>query len=58
MHQVAIEMFKVKNDLSLTHGLQFMKELLAHKANDKGTRSGDTFVRPHIRILSKKEIGH
>ena len=49
IHQVAIEIFKVKNDLSPP----FMKELFSHKENYKGTRSGDTFVRPHVDSVKK-----
>ena len=49
IHQVAIEMFKVKHDLSPP----FMKEIFCHKGNDKGTRSGDIFVRPHIESVKK-----
>ena len=42
-------MFKVKNDLSPP----FMKELFNHKENEKGTRSGDTFERPHVNSVKK-----
>ena len=49
IHQVAIEMFKVKNDLSPP----FMKELFNHKENENGTRSGDTFERPHVDSVKK-----
>ena len=49
IHQVAIEMFKVKHDLSPP----FMKEIFTYKSNDKGTRSGDTFVRPKVKSVYK-----
>ena len=49
IHQVAIEMFKVKHDLSPS----FMKEIFCHKGNDLGTRSGDAFLRPHVRSVKK-----
>ena len=49
IHQVAIEMFKVKHDLSPP----FMKEIFTCTSNDKGTRSGDTFVRPGVGSVYK-----
>ena len=49
IHQVAVEMFKVKHDLCPS----FMKEIFSHKENDKGTRSGDTFKRPHVGSVKK-----
>ena len=49
IHHVAIEMFKVKNDLSPP----FMKDIFTHKVNQKGTRSGDTFDRPNIDSVKK-----
>jgi hypothetical protein len=51
IHQVAIEMFKVKHDLSPP----FMKEVFTYIGNDKGTRSGDTFVRPNVGSVYKGE---
>ena len=42
-------MYKVKNDLSPP----FMKEILCHNDNNKATRSGDTFVRPHVKSVKK-----
>ena len=51
IHQVAIEMFKVKHDLSPP----FMKELFDYVENEKGTRSGDTFARPNIDSVKKGE---
>ena len=36
IHQVAIEMYKVKHEMSPP----FMKEIFCHKGNDRGTRSG------------------
>ena len=49
IHHVAIEMYKVKNDLSPP----FMKEIFCHKGNERGTRSGDVFVRPHVESVKK-----
>ena len=49
IHQVAIEMYKVKHDLCPS----FMKEIFSHKENDQGTRSGDTFERPHVDSVKK-----
>ena len=49
IHQVAIEMFKVKHDLSPP----FMKEIFTYVGNDKGTRSGDTFLRPSVDSVYK-----
>ena len=49
IHQVAIEMFKAKHDLSPP----FMKEIFCPKENINGTRSGDTFVRPHVHSVKK-----
>ena len=49
IHHVAIEMFKVKHDLSPP----FMKEIFTPKVNEKGTRSGDTFERPNVTSVKK-----
>ena len=49
IHQVAIEMYKVKHDLCPP----FIKEIFSHKENDKGTRAGDTFERPHVDSVKK-----
>ena len=49
IHQVAIEMYKVKHEMSPP----FMKEIFCHKGNDRGTRSGDIFVRPHVESVKK-----
>lgn len=49
IHQVAIEMFKVKHDLSPP----FMKEMFTNVGNVKGTRSGDTFARPNVCTVNK-----
>ena len=49
IHQVAIEMFKVKHDLTPP----FMKELFSFKKNDQGTRSGDIFTRPNVDSVKK-----
>ena len=51
IHQVAIEMFKVKHDLSPP----FMKEIFTYKGNENGTRSGDTFARPNVNSVLKGE---
>ena len=51
IHQVAIEMFKVKHDLSPP----FMKEIFSYVENEKGTRSGDTFARPNVDSVKKGE---
>ena len=50
IHQVAIEIFKVKHDLSPSS----MKAIFSHKGNDKGTRTGDAFVRPHVQSVKKR----
>ena len=42
-------MFKAKHDLSPP----FMKEIFCPKENIKGTRSGDTFARPHVHSVKK-----
>ena len=49
IHHVAIEMFKVKHDLSPP----FMKEIFTSTENVKGTRSGDTFARPNVHSVYK-----
>ena len=49
IHQVAIEMYKVKHDLSPP----FMKELFIHDENKMGTRSGDNFARPNVSSVKK-----
>ena len=49
IHQVAIEMFKVKHDLSPP----FMKEMFTYVSNENGTRSGDTFARPNVDSVLK-----
>ena len=49
IHQVAIEMFKVKHDLSPP----FIRELFSCKENSQGTRSGDTFERPNVDSVKK-----
>ena len=51
IHQVAIQMFKVKHDLCPP----FMKELFTYVGNENGTRSGDTFVRPNVDSVLKGE---
>ena len=49
IHQVAIEMYKVRHDLSPP----FMKELFIHNGNRMGTRSGDNFARPNVNSVKK-----
>ena len=49
IHQVAIEMFKVKHDMSPP----FMKEMFSYLSNVKGTRSGDSFARPNVDTVNK-----
>ena len=51
IHQVAIEMFKVKHDLYPP----FMKEIFTYAGNQNGTRSGDTFIRPNVSSVYKGE---
>merc|ERR1711928_31964 len=51
IHHVAIEMYKVKHDLSPP----FMKEIFVHNSNEKGTRSGDNFARPNVHSVYKGE---
>ena len=52
IHQVAIEMYKVKHDLSPP----FMKEMFTNVGNVKGTRSGDNLLDQMfvqlIRVIS------
>ena len=43
IHNVAIEMYKAKNDSSPS----FMKEIFEHKRG-LSTRKGDTFARPNV----------
>ena len=47
IHQVAIEMYKVKNDLSPP----FMKDLFSEV--NRNTRSGETFSRPKINSVKR-----
>ena len=49
IRQVAVEMYKVRHDLSPP----FIKELFTHQGNTMGTRSGDTFGRPHVESVKK-----
>ena len=49
IHQVAIEMYKVKHDLSPP----FMKEIFCYKGIGRDTRSGDVFLRPHVESVKK-----
>ena len=47
IHQVAIEMYKVKHDLSPP----FMKEIFS--VNDRSTRSGTSFSRPNVNTVKR-----
>ena len=47
IHQVAIEMFKVKHDLSPP----FMKEFFSQI--DRKTRSGNSFLRPKVNTVKR-----
>ena len=51
IHQVAIEMFKVKHDLCPP----FMKEFFTYISNEQGTRAGNTFARPNVDSVYKGE---
>ena len=51
IHQVAIEMYKVKNNLSQP----FMKELFNFKVSGHDTRMGDKFARPNVNTVYKGE---
>ena len=51
IHQVAIEMYKVRHDLSPP----FMKEIFTHNDSSIRTRSGDTFARPKVDSVKKGE---
>ena len=51
IHNVAIEMFKVKHNLSPS----FMKEIFDHIRSGPKTRMGDKFVRPNINTVYKGE---
>ena len=42
-------MFKVRHGLSPP----FMKEIFCYKGNERGTRSGDVFARPHVESVKK-----
>ena len=44
IHQLAIELYKVKNDLSPP----FMKEIFNHIGQGRKTRLGDKFQRPNV----------
>ena len=47
IHQVAIEMYKVKHDLSPP----FMKDIFSEV--DRGTRSGTSFCRPYVGSVKR-----
>ena len=51
IHNVAIEMFKVKNNLSPS----FMKDIFDHISDGRATRMGDKFVRPKVNKVYKGE---
>ena len=51
IYNVAIEMFKVKNNLSSP----FMKEIFEHNSNGRTTRMGDKFARPNVNKVSNGE---
>ena len=51
IHQVAIEMYKVKNNLSLP----FMQELFDYRGCGRTTRMGDKFGRPNVNKVYKGE---
>ena len=51
IHQVAIEMYKIKNNLSQP----FMKELFNFKVSGHDTRMGDKFARPNVNTVYKGE---
>ena len=49
IHQVAIEMYKVKHDLCPS----LIQEIFSQKENKNGTRAGDRFERPHVDSVKK-----
>ena len=51
IHNVAMEMYKVKNNLSPP----FMKEIFKHNDSGRLTRMGDKFVRPRINEVYNGE---
>ena len=51
IHQVAIEMYKVKNNLSLP----LMQELFDYRGCGRTTRMGDKFGRPNVNKVYKGE---
>jgi ribonuclease P/MRP protein subunit RPP40 len=51
IHNVAIEMFKVKNNLSPP----FMKEIFEYNSNGRTTRMGDKFARPNVNKVYSGE---
>ena len=51
IHNVAIEMYKVKNKLSPP----FIQEIFEHKGFGRTTRMGDKFTRPQINKVNKGE---
>ena len=51
IHNVAIEMYKVKNNLSPS----FMKEIFDHNSSGPITRMGDKFTRPNVNKVHKGE---
>ena len=49
IHQVAIEMYKVKNELSPP----FMKEIFCYIGKGRETRLGDKFARPNVSTVKR-----
>ena len=49
IHYIVIEVHRITNDLSSP----FMKEIFCHKGNERGTRSRDVFIRPHVESAKK-----
>ena len=49
IHKVAIEMYKVKNNLSPP----FMKDIFCHMSGGRKTRMGDKFARPNVNKVFK-----
>ena len=51
IHIVAIEMYKVRNDLSPV----FIKEIFHHQGNRPNTRMGESFARPNVNKVHNGE---
>lgn len=52
IQQVAIEMYKVKNNLAPTT----MQEIFEYRGSGRSTRMGETFGRPNVNKVSKGEM--